>query len=239
MILKFLNGDIHSVQVSLKKDIDKYSETEKFEKAAKILTQLKAIEYITTPKTPISSFLENPNLLEDIKKDELENLKNILSKYIKINNLKRIECFDVAHLSGTFPTASMVTFFDGVPEKKYYRHFKIRKFKSNDDVQALNEIAKRRYNHLKDWGKPNLIIVDGGKGQVSAFLSVFKNDNIPIIGIAKKTNTIIIKNFSKFISIKLKQAPALNLIQRLRDESHRFARRLHHKLIQKELFQNT
>ncbi|MBN1970379.1 MAG: GIY-YIG nuclease family protein [Candidatus Delongbacteria bacterium] len=238
MVVKFLNGDIKFVQNSLKKDIKNYSKNEQFERASVTLKKLNAVQYITSPKTSVSFFLDNPNLLEDIKNEELKNLKLILSKYLIIKNLKRIECFDVAHLSGSFPTASMVTFINGVSEKKYYRHFKIRKGKINNDTKALTEVAKRRLNHIKDWGIPDLIIVDGGRGQVNSFSSVFNKINIPIIGLAKETDSIIIKNESKFISIKLKQCPALNLIQRLIDESHRFARRLHHKLINKELFKN-
>ena len=83
--------------------------------------------------------------------------------------MHRIECFDIAHLSGSSATASMVVAIDGQMEHEYYRHFKIKQSKGNSDYDSMKEIAKRRIKHLDDWGKPNLIIVDGGLGQVKIF----------------------------------------------------------------------
>ncbi|MFC1600653.1 GIY-YIG nuclease family protein [Patescibacteria group bacterium] len=243
MIVRFLNGDIKKVKNTLTKNMKNYSSNEMFEEASLISSQLKAIEYITSPKNSINQFLENPYLLEDIKQKELTELKTILFKYISIKNIRRIECYDVAHLSGSFPTASMVTFINAVAEKNLYRHFKIRQKSTQDDTASLKEVAKRRKKHLTDWGVPDLMIVDGGKGQVGAFEDIFKNINVPIVGIAKKTNSLIIQlkesSQSNYASIKLPRGPALNLIQRLRDESHRFARRLHHKLVKNDLFQSS
>src|SRR4030042_3185030 len=242
LIKSFLNGNISKIKVSLRKEMNKFAKLELFEEANKIKSKLIAIEYITTPKSKISQYIENPNFSEDLKREEIQNLRHILSAFIPLNNLSRIECFDVAHISGSFPTASMITFINGGPEKTLYRHFKIRQKRSNDDLSSLSEVAKRRKQHLSDWSRPDLIIVDGGKGQVNVFLKEFYGTNIPIIGISKKTETLVIphlltKNRS-FTLIKLK-GPSLNLITRIRDEAHRFARKLHHNLIRKELFQNT
>jgi excinuclease ABC subunit C len=128
----------------------------------------------------------------------------------------------------------MVTFINSSPEKKFYRHFRLLQSKNND-VESLNEIANRRVKHLKDWGRPDLIVVDGGKGQVNAFKKVFDSLNIPVVGIAKRYEKLIIPlPDRRYVSIKLK-GDVLNLIQRIRDEAHRFAQKYHHLLVNKYL----
>ena len=152
-----------------------------------------------------------------------------------IGEIRRIECYDVAHLQGSEPTASMVTFVDGEPEKNLYRQFKIRQKKGNDDVASLKEVAQRRLKHLSDWGVPDLIIVDGGKGQVGVFHEIFQEHNIPVVGLAKRFESVVIPREDEFIVRKVPKGNALNLVKRLRDEAHRFARRYHHKLLTKML----
>jgi len=133
-------------------------------------------------------------------------------------------------------TASMVTFVDGEADKSLYRHFKIRNSKKADDVAAMYEVAKRRIRYLADWGSPDLIVVDGGKAQVNAFKEIFSQKEIPVIGLAKRYETLIIPHENIFKQIKLEKGPAKNLLQRIRNEAHRFARRYHHNLIKKEMF---
>ena len=240
LIGRFLDGNMNAVIKTLYKEMKVKVDLELFEDAAKIKSQIRAIEYITTPKYSVGAYLENPNFIEDVKRKETESLKKILSHFFKIKNIRRIECFDVAHLSGLFPVASMVTFIDAVPEKNYYRHFKIRQRNSRDDISNLSEVAKRRIKHLTDWGKPDLIVVDGGKGQVGVFIREFEKTGIPIIGIAKGRETLVIPEKTLPITyslLNLRQDPALYLIQRLRNEAHRFSRKLHHKLLKDTLFQ--
>lgn len=223
----------------------KYSLNEDFEKAAVLKNKLNQFEYITQSITPVEKYLRNPNLLYDLRKKEINQLEIILNKYYtskkQINNIKHIECYDVSHLSGSYPAASMVTFINGNPYKSLYRHFKIRQAKTLSDFDSMKEVAKRRSKYFKKWGKPDLILVDGGKSQVSAFLSMLSKYNIPIIGTAKKSESLVIpfpKIKSKYIfkKYKLTNGPALNLIKRLRNEAHRFARRYHHTLVKKQLF---
>ena len=174
---------------------------------------------------PTEFYMQNPNLYEDQRKLEIDTLKKLTGNWnLKIGNLSRIECFDIAHLAGTNATASMVTFTDGEADKDYYRHFKIKTAQGGDDYGSLREVAKRRALHFNDWGKPDLIIVDGGVGQVASFKK--KITEVPIVGIAKHPDRLIIGNQK----IKL-QGAALQLVSRMRDEAHRFARRYHHSLI--------
>ena len=242
LIKRFLEGDLTSVKNILTKQMMEKSRSENFEAASQIKAQIARLEYITAPRTPTEKFLENPNLLEDMRREELISLNAFLAKYIRIPDLTRIECYDVAHLAGSKPTASMVTFVDATPEKSYYRHFKVRQKKGNDDVASLREIAKRRVNHLSTWGVPDLIIVDGGKGQASAFFEEFEKVGVPVIGLAKRDETFVIPKRVDgkitFILIRVPPGSILNFVQRIRDEAHRFARRLHHKLIAREFFKN-
>ena len=155
----------------------------------------------------------------------------LVSVGLKLKNLHRIECFDVAHLAGSYPTASMVTFINGGEDKSNYRHFKVNP-KLRGDTDRLQEVLTRRLKRLANWGEPDLIVVDGGKPQVAACLSAVGH-TIPLIGLAKRFETLVLKHNAKFVEIRLNRGPALNLLQRMRDEAHRFSRRLHHKQIQK------
>ena len=222
-----LSRKFNIVRRKLVKEMDSFSKLTKYEEATLIREKIKSLDYITEDRIPEEMFLENPNLVEDQKDEELKELKKIL----RIKALKRIECFDVAHLSGTSATASMVVFIDGESEKEYYRHFRIRQKKQASDYDSMREISKRRAKHIKDWGKPNLIIVDGGLGQIKVFSKELKKLSIPIVGIAKNPDRLIFLDGKK---IKL-TGKTLNLVSRIRDEAHRFARRYHHKLIKLSL----
>jgi len=238
MLLGILSGRSKNVLNSLYKEMEKYSKEQKYEEASEIKKKIERLEYITQPIMSASSFIQNPNLSQDIFADEAKKLRMLLSKYIKVEPINRIECFDVAHLSGTQQTASMVTFIKGEPEKALYRHFRIKSAKKADDIASLKEVAQRRFKALETWGKPDLIIVDGGKGQVSVFSEIFSKKGIAVVGLAKRMESLVIPIprgvMANFVEVRVKP-PALNLLQRLRNEAHRFARRYHHFLLQKNL----
>jgi len=231
MIKKILSRKSNLVKNALSKRMSKLSKDLKYEEASKIRDQIRKLEYIQQPINSEISFIENPNLLEDIRKDEQINLEKIIEKYYgKKITISRIECFDIAHISGENTTASMVTFISGEPAKEYYRRIKIRKTDGVNDIQSMKEVAQIRNNRLSDWGKPDLIIVDGGKAQVNVFKK-YIND-MPIIGLAKRTERILIEG--KYLD--LSKQKSYNLIKRIDDEAHRFARRYHHLLVKKMLF---
>lgn len=232
-IQKILDGDIRSVQRQLEKELKEYSEKEEYELAQQVHRSITILNSMIEPRPEIGSYIENPNFLEDIRDKETRHLIKILTPYFNLQKLERIECYDIAHLAGTFPTASMVTFINGDPDKTYYRHFKVSDKDKNNDVDSMRSILERRMKHLDDWGKPDLVIVDGGKGQLSAALEVL-SEEFPVIGLAKRLETLIIKTENGFEEIRPK-GPALMLLQRIRDEAHRFARRYHHRLVSKAL----
>ncbi len=138
-----------------------------------------------------------------------------------------MECFDISHISGTFVVASMVHFTDGVPDKDHYRRFSIKSFIGNDDFRAMEEVVGRRYRRLIEEKKqfPDLVVIDGGRGQIAAALKAFVALDCPppaMIGLAKKHETIIFPDARAPLNLPLDH-PGLNILQRLRDEAHRFA----------------
>ena len=176
---------------------------------------------------------------KEISKEELK-IKNIdvlqgLQKDLQLTTLPRIiECFDNSNLGGTHPVASMVRFLDGRADKNGYRHFNIKTVEGPDDFASMKEIVGRRYHRIlaENSELPNLIIVDGGKGQLSSAVEALKElalyGRVPIIGIAKKLEEIYYPDDSLPLHIN-KKSRSLLLIQQIRDEAHRFAITFHRK----------
>ncbi len=229
-----LSGKSKQVLLQLQSSRDKFSKEEKFEEAREVSSKIRALEYTVSRRELNDSYLENPNLLEDIRKKETDQLGKIINKFIKTRQLRRIECFDIAHLSGTYPTASMVTFVDGEPDKSLYRHYKVSEGIKNDDPGSMKSVLERRKYRFDSWGKPDLIIVDGGRGQLSAALEVLGN-SVPVVGLAKKLETLIFMTDKGFEEFVLPESSAKKLVQRIRDEAHRFARSYHHKLVSRAI----
>ncbi len=172
------------------------------------------------------------------KKNKFENYTPLtISKLKESLNLKdlprRIEGFDISNISGRYKVASMVCFVNGAAKKSQYRKYRIKTVKGANDFASMAEVVKRRYTRVlkENLELPDLILIDGGKGQLSAAkyeLNTLELDEIPIIGIAKRLEEIFRPGQSEPI-ILAKDNPALTLLQRIRDESHRFAITYHRK----------
>ncbi len=173
----------------------------------------------------------------EVDKAEKESKKNevlhILQKDLRLTTYpKIIECFDNSNFQGTSPVASMVRFVDGQPHKAGYRHFNIKTVEGPNDFASMKEIVNRRYKRILEEQSefPCLIIVDGGKGQLSSACEALQElgiyGKIPIIGIAKRLEEIYYPNDPLPLHIN-KKSPGLLLIQRIRDEAHRFAITFH------------
>jgi len=140
---------------------------------------------------------------------------------------RKIEAFDISHLGGTNTVASMVCFTDGKAKKSAYRKFKVKTVEGIDDFASMREIVHRRYKRVKEEGigLPDLILIDGGKGQLSMAVSALRElglDYLPIVGLAKKLEEVFVPGQADAQSIH-KQSPGLILLRRIRDEAHRFA----------------
>ncbi len=153
---------------------------------------------------------------------------------------RKIECFDISNIQGTDSVASMVVFVDGKPRKSEYRKFKIRTVEGTDDFASMREVISRRYTRLvEEQGElPDLIMVDGGKGQLSSAVEIISSLSIkqPIIGLAKRLEEVFVPGSSEPQSIP-KTSSGLKLLQRIRDEAHRFAITYHRSLRSKRTLQ--
>ncbi|MCH4157078.1 MAG: excinuclease ABC subunit UvrC [Acidaminococcaceae bacterium] len=145
--------------------------------------------------------------------------------------LERMECFDISHTQGAETVASMVVFKDGAPSKSDYRRFKLLSTEGKpDDFKSMQEVVYRRYSKYENL--PSLVVIDGGKGQLSSALEVIRGlglAELPVIGLAKREEEIFLEGRSDSIMLD-KESAALHLIQRIRDEAHRFAITYHRKL---------
>ena len=183
---------------------------------------------------------------ELVKNEERANLQTRVLKYLE--QLKRdlqlpeipivIECFDNSNLQGTNPVSACVVFKNGKPAKSQYRHFNIKTVTHPDDFASMREVVYRRYKRLIEENKslPNLIVVDGGKGQLSSAFETLKElhiEHIPIIGIAKRLEEIYRPGDSTPLYLD-KRSMSLKLIQNIRDEAHRFSITFHRKKREKK-----
>ena len=168
-----------------------------------------------------------------------ENFNEIgayLAEKLKLKNFPhRMECYDISHIQGTNTVASMVTFINGLPKKSEYKKFKIRSTEGKpDDFQSMKEVLTRRLSHLgeKNWDKPDLIIIDGGKGQLSSVMQIVEEmgvEGIDFVSLAKRQEEVFLPHQSKSVLLP-RESGALYLIQRIRDEAHRFAITYHRTL---------
>jgi excinuclease ABC subunit C len=190
-----------------------------------------------------AQFLLDELKLQKMKRaDYVPHAVKSLQRDLRLNRLPRkIECFDNSNIQGSDPVASMVVFVDGKPKKSEYRKFKIRSVEGPDDFASMREVIQRRYQKLLDERSefPDLIMVDGGKGQLSSAVEVLAALGIsdqPIIGLAKRLEEVFVpgKGEPEFMP---KTSTGLRLLQQVRDEAHRFAITFHRSLRNKRTLQ--
>ena len=163
-----------------------------------------------------------------------------LRKVLKLPETPRtIEGVDIAHLGGKQTVASLVQFIDGLPFKPGYRRFRIRNVDGIDDYRSIHEVVARRFQRLHDEQEkfPDILLIDGGKGQLSAAMAAFEERQIEppvVISLAKRDEEIFRPNQSEPLRLS-RHAYALRLLQYVRDEAHRFAQHYHHILRDKAI----
>lgn len=185
--------------------------------------------------------LDNAKLSKMSKiRDDFNNIGSYLKEKLKLNNFPyRMECYDISHIQGTNTVASMVTFINGLSKKSEYRKFKVKSTEGKpDDFMSMKEVLTRRLSRLgeKGWDKPDLIIIDGGKGQLSSVMQIVEDmgiSGIDFVSLAKRQEEVFLPHTSKSILLP-RESSALFLIQRIRDEAHRFAITYHRKLRSKK-----
>ena len=193
-----------------------------------------------------TNLLENARLKKMAQiRDDFNEVGSYLAEKLHLTNFpNRIECYDISHIQGTNTVASMVVFQNGLPKKTAYRKFKVRSTEGKpDDFLSMKEVLSRRLSRLGEpkWEKPDLIIIDGGKGQLSSVMQIVEDmgvkvgkDGIDFVSLAKREEEVFLPHQSDSILLP-RDSNALYLIQRIRDEAHRFAITFHRNLRSKKL----
>ena len=239
----------------ISKDLEEVGEKELYQDWLKILSGKKiTISYGKGKFKEIYELaLKNAtNLLENAKLKKMAQIRNdfnevgsYLAEKLQLTNFpNRIECYDISHIQGTNTVASMVVFQNGLPKKTAYRKFKIKSTEGKpDDFLSMKEVLSRRLSRLGEpkWEKPDLIIIDGGKGQLSSVMQIVEEMGIKVgkggidfVSLAKREEEVFLPNQSDSILLP-RDSNALYLIQRIRDEAHRFAITFHRDLRSKKL----
>ncbi len=231
----FLDGKKAQVLTEIRDEMKEASQALRFEKAARLRDELKA--------------LENLNLRGDLNKhaqpevfyvDPKRGLKG-LQKVLGLEKTPRtIHGVDIAHLGGTETVGSLVTFIDGLPFKPGYRRYKIQSVSGVDDFASIREVVSRRIRGLRDRDEPfpDIFMIDGGKGQLSSALAAFEALGVEpptLISLAKKEEEIYVPGRPDPIVLS-RRSFSLRLLQYVRDEAHRFAQHYHHMLRKKRTF---
>ena len=174
-------------------------------------------------------------------RDDFNEIGSYLAEKLQLKNFPhRMECYDISHIQGTNTVASMVTFINGLPKKSEYRKFKVRMTEGKpDDFLSMKEVLTRRLSHLGEekWEKPDLMIIDGGKGQLSSVMEIIEGlgiKGIDVVSLAKKHEEVFLPKQSKPVILP-RNSSALFLFQRIRDEAHRFAITYHRNLRSKNM----
>ncbi|MCA9059083.1 MAG: UvrB/UvrC motif-containing protein, partial [Planctomycetaceae bacterium] len=224
-----LDGSKSRLLKELEAEMKAASAELRFERAARIRDEIKAIHSLN-----LRGNLEDHAQPEVFQIDPKRGLAG-LRKVLKLSDVpRRIEGVDIAHLQGTDTVASLVQFIDGLPFKHGYKRFRIRSVDGVDDFASMREVITRRFRRLQQQGEsfPDLLLIDGGKGQLSAVMEAFAAAGITpprTISLAKREEEVYLPGESEPLRLS-RHSYALRLLQYIRDEAHRFAQHYHHAL---------
>jgi excinuclease ABC subunit C len=235
-----LSGHTNKTIQSMQKDMDILSRRHNFEQAAILRDQIHA--FLTMINSRYDPFLfEETDKLEKAPGQQVAALLKFLQPHFSTLSIAhRIECYDISVIQGTSSVGSMIVFMDGIPHTDQYRRFKISGTNNKSDVAMMREVVERRLKH-NEWPYPELIVIDGGKAQVACIYDLLLSQKIsrPVIGLAKRFEQIIIRSGGSFQTETIPLSDqALQLIQHMRDEAHRFALSYHKKLRSLQFAQN-
>ncbi len=241
----FLHGKSDELIKQLKMTMNTQAQTKAFEAAAKTRDMIRAITAVTKEPYRLKPDPHLLSLAEHHPDNQATYLGRLLHLYLglpKLTPLEKIEGYDVSNTSGTNAAVALVSFTKGLPDSANYRLFNIRSLNTPNDYKMLQEALIRRQNH-PEWGVPDLVIIDGGKGQLRAAINVWHWPS-PIISIAKHPDRLIFPKIDRSSQrLKITYAvvtldhthPGLQLVQQVRDEAHRFSKKQHTKLRTRKL----
>ena len=230
----FMEGKKKKLLSQMRDQMQAASTAKKFEQAARLRDEIQLIETLDQ-----RGELETHAQVEVFQIDPKKGLAG-LKQVLGLTKMPRsIEGVDIAHLGGTDTVASVVQFIDGLPFKPGYRRYKIQGVEGIDDYRSLAEVVSRRFRRLETEGElfPDLLLIDGGRGQLNAVLEAFRALKIKpptVLALAKKDEEIYLPGVAEPLKLS-RQSFALRLLQYVRDESHRFAQHYHHLLRSKSV----
>ncbi|MGM9539974.1 excinuclease ABC subunit UvrC [Anaerovibrio sp.] len=229
----FLDGRTKQVEVELKAQMEKAAEALEFELAARLRDQLLAVQKLSEMQKLVSKPREDELAIQERVHAQTIGAVEELGEYLGLAVPPyRMECFDISHNQGSETVASMVVFEGGTAKKSDYRRFKIRSAEGKpDDFKSMREVTMRRYG-ASEAELPDLIVIDGGKGQLSSALEIIRGAghlDVPVVGLAKREEEVFCEGCTEPVILP-RDSQALFLIQRIRDEAHRFAITYHRKL---------
>lgn len=226
-IIAILSGKSLALIHSFERQMITYAAKNQFEEAHIFKKRIEGLKTLLARHYDPTMYIQNELFTQDIRKKEKESLQETLH----IANIHRIECIDISNTSGQYSTGSLVVFIDGLPKTSDYRRFKIRTKEAPNDFAMIAEVVHRRFAHA-EWPMPDVLVIDGGKGQLHAAAA----SPVPIIGLTKRFENIIVPIGKEWKTIRLPlEDKGLQLIIRLRDESHRFAL-AYHRLLRSRAF---
>ena len=223
----FLDGQTHELEKQLSTKMDKAAEKLDFEAAAQYRDLILSVKKLSEMQMVLNS--KNDYYEDYFKENHLNDVYDLQTQLNLNNPPRRMECFDISHIQGSETVASMVVFQDGSPDKSSYRRFKLHTTEGKpDDFLSMQEVTMRRYGKCENL--PDLIVIDGGIGQLNSALAVIRPlCDVPVIGLAKQFELIFIEGQNIPVELSM-DSPAIKLLQRIRDEAHRFAITYHRKL---------
>ncbi len=238
MIIKILEGKSNILLTDLERELASATENEKYEEALQYRDKLLLLENLIYTR----SFSRWDDVRITNNEELIDSIKVFMDRNFAISQVDltfRIECYDISNLFGKDATASMVVFENGGVEKKEYRRFKIKTVKGISDFAMLQEVLTRRFKRA-GWRKPNLLVIDGGPPQLRATKKVLEELklSIPMISIAKHPDRLY-KAADKIVpAVVDRNSLFFKVIQEIRDESHRFAKKYHLLLRNKKMLYN-
>jgi excinuclease ABC subunit C len=228
----FLDGNRKSLLNEMHKEMQAASKAMEFEQAAVLRDEIHRLETLDE-RGELDTHAQPEVFYVDPKKG-LAGLRKVLGLKTQPRVLEGV---DIAHLDGGQTVASVVQFIDGLPFKPGYRHYKIRRVQGIDDFGSIHEVVSRRYKRLHDASEvfPDILLIDGGKGQLNAALAAFDEQELdppPLVSLAKRDEEVFLPGKSEPLRLS-RHSFALRLLQYVRDEAHRFAQHYHHILRRK------
>ena len=233
-LTRFLNGERKGILRELEREMADAAEKRQYERAAKVRDELKALQSLGARAKKGEETYWQPEAFVSSPKEAIQPLQEALAL---TEPPRIIEGIDIAHLQGGEMVGSKVCFIDGVPFKDGYRRYKIKHNQGNNDYLSIQEVVSRRYREAGQNNElyPDVILIDGGLGQLHAAMDVFKSMEVKppmVIALAKKEELVYVQAKSEPIRLS-RNSLALKLLQYIRDEAHRFAQHYHHILRRK------